>query len=151
MKKIAFFVLIIVMVGAINACVSKKSSIAYSKNICLKNICASKKTHIPCLDTIFVFSVDYSRPLKDMVEEHNHKNGINAEQWKLFIDSNETIGKEIKVSAKLFNYESSWYDVNTESVLSNMDAAGYRPANIFELLAFSGAMPKIPDNVYTDY
>ncbi len=45
---------------------------------------------------------------------------------------------QVEVEAKLFRFKSS---LTTQEILAKMDAEGYRPAELFELLAFGAKYP----------
>ena len=46
---------------------------------------------------------------------------------------------QVKVEVKLFRFKGS---LTTQEILAKMDAEGYRPAELFELLAFGAKYPE---------
>jgi hypothetical protein len=83
-----------------------------------------------------VFVVDYSKSVEEMLEASQY-------DWVYRPISGENFpalgGGEIRVSARLFYFEGK----KSREIISEIEKAGYRPANIFELLALGKEYPEL--------
>jgi|GEM_PF-4444247 len=75
--------------------------------------------------------VDYTKPLDIAIAEIKNDFVDDKINDKNFPLSQQLIGQNIEVSAKLFY--SDW-GISSENIIFKMDVAGYRPANLLELL-----------------
>jgi hypothetical protein len=82
------------------------------------------------------FTVYYSRTLEQMIYV-GHYDSIDVRE-EYFPVPTELAGKKISVSAKLFHFDR---EISNEETVLEINNAGYRPANIFELLALGSTDP----------
>ncbi len=84
--------------------------------------------------------VDYTKTVEQAITDGNYdwqNSNITAENFPISL---EMIGKTMKVSAKLFNFN---HDISSDNAVSEMDKVGYRPAALMELLAIGLLFPEL--------
>ena len=84
--------------------------------------------------------VDYTKTLEETCACGGYdlvNSGIKAEDFPI---PPEMVGKKIEVSARLFNFNCV---VGSKNAIFAMNAAGYPPANIMELLALGILFPEL--------
>jgi hypothetical protein len=84
--------------------------------------------------------VDYTKPLDIAIAEIKNDFVDDKINDKNFPLSQQLIGQNIEVSAKLFY--SDW-GISSENIIFKMDVAGYRPANLLELLVLGFLYPSL--------
>lgn len=78
--------------------------------------------------------VDYTKTIEELIADGQYDGvdpRINAKKFPI---PSEMAGKKVEVSAGLFHFNDH---ISSEDAISEMDKAGYRPANLMELLTFS--------------
>jgi len=88
----------------------------------------------------FDLSVDYSRTVQEMIEAGNYDWTNNDITEKIFPLPTELSGQKTTVSSKLFHFNRL---ISSEDAINEMDAAGFRPATLAELLALGEAHPEL--------
>lgn len=86
-----------------------------------------------------VLIVDYNKTIKQAIADgrYDQKNGnITAENLPI---SKEMVGTGTVVYAKLFHFNRH---ISSDDAISKMDEAGYRPANLMELLTLGILFPE---------
>lgn len=119
-----------------SADLQKLASVIESKNISIDDAITlienSKSKKALGTDTKVKLTVDYTRDIDDCVQRYYHQiYGEDINERKLPIPS-EMFGKKVEIDACLIYFED---EINHSDVLKEIDKAGFRPANLMELLA----------------
>jgi len=90
----------------------------------------------------FSLAVDYSKTLEQMIADgkYNAVCKYIIEKWRL---PTELIGQKMDVNARIFFMD---FQASSEEAIDIMNYAGYRPANLAELLAFGSLNIKIAES-----
>jgi hypothetical protein len=92
-------------------------------------------------DSTFILKIDYSRTLEEMIFagkfSWSHYD-INA---KNFPPPVELLGKVVENECKIFCFNKDY--ISSKTVIVRMEAKGFRPANLAELLALAEAKPEL--------
>lgn len=118
---------------------NKNLSIPQVVELIEKNSVQSKAVVIDSANEIKL-TIDYAKTVEQAIADGQYdwkNNDITAEH---FCTSPEMAGKKVQVSAKLFHFDQ---DITSEGVISEMDKAGYRPANLIELLVLGFLFPEL--------
>ena len=84
--------------------------------------------------------VNYTKPLEQSITDGKYDFVGDKINNKNFPIPEKLIGKEIEVSAKLFHFDNR---ISSEDIIFEMDKAGYRPANLMELLVIGSLYPDL--------
>jgi len=85
-------------------------------------------------------SIDYTKTVEQVIADGNYNRENSDVTSKNFPISPEMIEKKVEVSTKLFHFNRN---ISSEDVISEMDEAGYRPANLMELLVLGASFPEL--------
>ncbi len=87
----------------------------------------------------FNLIIDYSRSLKEMILAGSYDWSDSDVLKENFIPKG-LVGKKVDVDAKIFYFNKT---VKNRDIFIAMEKEGYRPANLFELLALGEAKPDL--------
>ncbi len=124
MKKIIAFVLVLFAIVIVN-------NSAYSQ---------SSDSLFSISNTTYKLKIDYMKKIGELISDCNLVFFSPCINDKKPSPVTELTGLKVKASAKLFHFNRY---VSDEDVITKMNQAGYRPATIFELLAFAKKYHKV--------